>query len=158
MIMKTATSFAFAAACVLTVSALPAHAQYASPTVVTNGPQTDPGDVSPSWSARQNVIESQRYERLLHTSPGFRQARMRKSAGHNRSAIACRLSASFNQGEPNVGSSTPPPSYSSESGRRPSREAEAADASGLRPAPLKGSQHFNSCRRGDDDNRGTPDE
>jgi hypothetical protein len=81
MIMKTATSLALAAACVMTVSTLPAHAQYASPTVVTNGPQSDRGDVSPAWSARQNVIESQRYERLLQTSPGFRQARMRKECG-----------------------------------------------------------------------------
>ena len=81
MIMKTATSLALAAACVLTVSTLSAHAQYATPTVVTNGPQTDAGDVSPSWSARQNVIESQRYERLLQTSPGFRQARIRKECG-----------------------------------------------------------------------------
>jgi hypothetical protein len=48
MIIKT-TSLAFAAACLMTVSAMPgAHAQMAmGPQVVTNGPQTDPGDVSP---------------------------------------------------------------------------------------------------------------
>ena len=92
MIIKTATSLALAAACVLTVSTLPAHAQYANPTVVTNGPQTDAGDVSPSWSARQNVIESQRYERLLQTSPGFRQAAdAERVRTDHRSAIACRL-------------------------------------------------------------------
>ena len=118
MIMKTATSLALAAACMLTVSTLPAHAQYANPTVVTNGPQTDAGDVSPSWSARQNVIESQRYERLLQTSPGFRQARMRKECGPiTDPQLRADCIASFNQGESNVGSSTPPPSYSSESGR-----------------------------------------
>ena len=46
MIIKT-TSLAFAAACLMTVSAMPgAHAQMAmAPQVVTNGPQTDPGDV-----------------------------------------------------------------------------------------------------------------
>ena len=76
MIIKT-TSLAFAAACLMTASAIPgAHAQMAmGPTVVTNGPQTDQGDVSPSWSARQNVIDSQRYDRLLQTSRGFREAR-----------------------------------------------------------------------------------
>jgi len=118
MILKTATSIALAAACVLTISALPAHAQYASPTVVTNGPQTDAGDVSPSWSARQNVIESQRYERLLQTSPGFRQARMRRECGPiTDPQLHADCLASFGQGEPNVGSSTPPQGYSSESGR-----------------------------------------
>src|SRR6516225_332202 len=82
MIIKT-TSLAFAAACLITVSAMPAaHAQPAGgPQLVTNGPQTDPGDVSPSWSARQNVIDSQRYDRLLQTSRGFREARMRKECG-----------------------------------------------------------------------------
>jgi hypothetical protein len=118
MIMKTATSFALAAACLLSVSTLPAHAQYAGTTVVTNGPQTDPGDVSPSWSARQNVIESQRYERLLQTNPGFRQARMQKECRPiTDPQLHADCLASFNQGEPNVGSSTPPRSYRSESGR-----------------------------------------
>jgi len=118
MIMKTAASLALAAACVLTVSTLPAHAQYASPTVVTNGPQTNAGDVSPSWSARQNVIESQRYERLLQTDPAFRQARMRKECGPiNDPRLHADCIASFGQSEPNVGSSAPAPSYSSESGR-----------------------------------------
>jgi hypothetical protein len=82
MIIKT-TSLAVAAACLMTVSALPpAHAQVAAGTeLVTNGPQTDPGDVSPSWSARQNVVDSQRYDRLLQTSRGFREARMREECG-----------------------------------------------------------------------------
>ena len=72
MIIKP-MSLAFAVACLMMVSALPtANAQMAGGTeLVTNGPQTDPGDVSPSWSARQNVIDSQRYDRLLQTSRGF---------------------------------------------------------------------------------------
>jgi hypothetical protein len=37
---------------------------------VTNGPQTNPGDMTPSWSARRNVIESQHYDRLLETNRG----------------------------------------------------------------------------------------
>ncbi len=82
MIIKT-TSLAFAAACVIAVSAVPAaHAQTVAGTeLVTNGPQTDPGDMSSSWSARQNVVDSQRYDRLLQTSRGFREARMREECG-----------------------------------------------------------------------------
>ena len=111
-------SFVLPAAVVLAVSALPASAQYASPDVVTNGPQTNPGDMSPSWSARRNVIESQHYDRLLETSPGFRQARMRKECGPiTDPQLRADCIASFNQGESNVGSSMPPGTYNSESGR-----------------------------------------
>jgi hypothetical protein len=119
MIIKT-TSLAFAAACLMTVSAMPAaHAQYAGPPqVVTNGPQTNQGDVSPNWSARRNVIESQHYDRLLETNPGFRQARMRKECGPiNDPQLHADCLASFNQDEPYVGSSTPPRSYKSGYGR-----------------------------------------
>jgi len=49
--------------------------------LITNGPQTNPGDVSPSWSAQRNVVESEQYERLLKGNPAFRQARMRKECG-----------------------------------------------------------------------------
>jgi hypothetical protein len=118
MSIKT-TSLVFAAACLMTVSALPvAHAQMAGgPQLVTNGPQTDPGDVSTSWSARQNVIDSQRYDRLLQTSRGFREARMRKECGPiTDPQLRADCLASFNQDEP-YGSSTPPSSYPSESGR-----------------------------------------
>ena len=114
------TSLAFAAMCLATVSAMPAaHAQAAGGTqVITNGPQTDAGDVSPSWSARQNVIESQHYDRLLQTSPGFRQARMRKECGPiTDPQLHADCLASFNQDEPYVGSSTPPRSYPSGNGR-----------------------------------------
>jgi len=117
MIIKT-TTLAFAAACLITASAMPAaHAQTAGTQVITNGPQTDPGDVSPSWSARQNVIESQRYDRLLQTSRGFREARMRKECGPiTDPQLHANCLASFNQDEP-YGSSTPPQSYPSGYGR-----------------------------------------
>lgn len=49
--------------------------------VITNGPQVSPGDTSLSGSARQNVIESKQYERLLQTNRAFREARMRKECG-----------------------------------------------------------------------------
>ena len=116
MIIKT-TCLAFAAACLMTVSAMPgAHAQMAmGPQVVTNGPQTDAGDVSSSWSARQNVIDSERYDRLLQTSRGFRDARMRKECGPiTDPQLHADCLASFNQ---NVGSSTGPGTYPSGSGR-----------------------------------------
>ena len=53
----------------------------AGPQVITNGPQTSPGDVSPSWSPQRNVAESEQYDRLLKENPAFRQARMRKGCG-----------------------------------------------------------------------------
>jgi len=49
--------------------------------VITNGPQTNSGDVSPSWSPQRNVVESDQYDRLLKGNPAFRQARMRKECG-----------------------------------------------------------------------------
>ena len=104
MITKT-TSLAIAAVCMITVSAMPAaQAQTAREQVasggqvVTNGPQIDPGDVSPYWSPQQNVLQSQRYERLLQTSPAFRQARMRKECGPiSDPQLRADCLASFNQ-------------------------------------------------------------
>ena len=59
----------------------PASAGTAGKQLITNGPQTNPGDVSPSWSAQRNVVESETYERLLKGNQAFRQARMRKECG-----------------------------------------------------------------------------
>jgi hypothetical protein len=123
MLLKTATSFAFATACLTAVATLPAHAQMAAPAapdteVVTNGPQTNPGDMTPSWSARRNVIESQHYDRLLETNRGFRQARMRKECGPiTDPELRQQCLASFHQDEPYMGSSTPRRQSHSESGR-----------------------------------------
>jgi hypothetical protein len=41
-------------------------------------PKVDPGDNPGNWSAKRNVVESDRYEQLLHTNPAFRAARIRK--------------------------------------------------------------------------------
>lgn len=118
MLLKTATGLAFATVCLTAVAALPAHAQMTGPgapgtEVVTNGPQTSPGDASTSWSARRNVVESQHYDRLLETNRGFRQARMRKECGPITDPdLRQQCLASFHQDEPYMGSSTP---------RRPSR-------------------------------------
>ena len=52
--------------------------QYVPPSagtqMITNGPQTNPGDVSPSWSPQRNVAESEQYDRLLKgTRPSARR-------------------------------------------------------------------------------------
>ena len=105
MLSKTTTTLAFAAAC-LTLAAVPAaQAQYYSETT-TIQPQIELGD----WSARRNVIASQRYDRLLQTNMGFRQARMRRECGPiNDPQLRSQCLASFQQFEPTMtGSSIPP--------------------------------------------------
>jgi hypothetical protein len=113
MIKKTVTTIAFAAGCVLALGAMPsAHAQIYQNELVTNGPQASRGDFG-DWSARHNVIESQHYDRLLQTSSGFRQARMRKECGPiSDPQLHEQCMASFDQFEPAmVGSSMPPRRY-----------------------------------------------
>ena len=120
MLLKTATGLAFATVCLTAVAALPAHAQMASPSgppteVVTNGPQGSP---PPDWSARQNVVESHRYDRLLETNRGFRQARMRKECGPiTDPQLREQCLASFRQDEPYAGSSTSRRASRSDMGR-----------------------------------------
>ena len=161
MLLKTATSLAFATACLTAIASTPGHAQtigagsapgaYApqayqgnqtyqgnmapggyqgnmssqgmsapgtgmgSTEVVTNGPQGSP---PPDWSARQNVIESHRYDRLLETNRGFREARMRKECGPiTDPQLHQQCLASFGQDEPYMGSSTSHRAYRSNAGR-----------------------------------------
>jgi ABC-type transport system substrate-binding protein len=47
----------------------------------SNAPQVEPGDNPANWSVRQNVVDSDRYERLIQTNPAFRDARIRKECG-----------------------------------------------------------------------------
>jgi len=63
MNFKTRTSLAFFAACLTAFAALPANA------------------ATSSAAGRQNVIQSERYDRLLETNGSFRQARMRRECG-----------------------------------------------------------------------------
>jgi hypothetical protein len=114
MLFKTATSLAFATACLAALATTPAAAQMAGATgpgetqVLTNGPQANAGDASPSRSARRNVAESQRYDKLLESNRGFRQARMRKECGPiSDPQLRQQCLASFNQDEPVTGSSAP---------------------------------------------------
>jgi hypothetical protein len=60
MIIKTAMSLACAAACLATIATTPAaNAEVARRSVVVKHPPiVNPGDVSASLSARQNMIES----------------------------------------------------------------------------------------------------
>jgi len=113
MLLKSATSLAFATAALATVAATPAGAQMAAQPypggtqTVTNGPQADAGDTSPSWSARQNVAQSRQYDRLLETNRGFREARMKKECGPiTDPQLRQSCLASFHQYEPFSGSST----------------------------------------------------
>ena len=117
MVINTATSLAMAAVCFAAIATVPAsHAATQRHTVtVKHAPITSPGDVSESWSAHQNVIESKQYEQLLRTNPAFRQARMKRECGSitdpqlHQSCIA-----SFDR---YVGSSKPPRHYHSGAGR-----------------------------------------
>ena len=90
---------------------------------VTNGPQTNPGDVSSSWSAQRNVAASERYDRLLETNRGFRQARIRKECGPiTDPQLRQQCLDSFAQYEPSgsatgYGSSTTTPGDQSNYGR-----------------------------------------
>jgi hypothetical protein len=44
-------------------------------------PKADPGDDPANWSARQNIADSDRYERLLRTNPRFRAQRIQRECG-----------------------------------------------------------------------------
>jgi hypothetical protein len=83
MAIDTAMSLAMAAVCLVAIATVPArHAAAQGQTVtVKHAPVTSPGDVSGSWSAQQNMIESKQYEQLLRTNPAFRKARMQKECG-----------------------------------------------------------------------------
>jgi hypothetical protein len=144
MLSKTVASLAFATACLTALATMPAQAQMAGPggapppaysgpqtyqrggmpaastemggtDVITNGPQGTP---PANWSARRNVIESHRYDRMLESSRAFREARMRKECGPiTDQQLHQQCLASFHQDEPYVGSSSPRRPARSEYGR-----------------------------------------
>ena len=63
MSFKSGTSLVLLAACLTALTALPANA------------------ATSSAAARQNVIQSERYDRLLEANGRFRQARIRRECG-----------------------------------------------------------------------------
>ncbi len=87
--LKSKLAGALAASAIAALVGTAAQAQMMAPMqpppdrvdVYSNTPQADPGDNPANWSARKNVVESQRYEQLTKTSPGFRAARIRKECG-----------------------------------------------------------------------------
>ena len=79
-----AASLAFAAAFLTVIATTPiarAERSTSGVVVITNGPQTDPGDGSRSWSAPQNIRDGQRYEALVHSNNSFRAHRIRQECG-----------------------------------------------------------------------------
>jgi len=83
MILQNSIGLAFAGACLTAIVTMPAHAD----------------------TARQNVIQSERYDRLLETNRAFRQARMRKECGPiTDPQLHEQCLASFSQDEPMVAS------------------------------------------------------
>ena len=117
MVINTATTVAMAVVCLAAMATIPAsHAATQRHTVtVKHAPIVSPGDVSESWSPRQNVIESKQYDHLLRTNPGFRQARMRKECGPiTDPQLRESCLASF---ERYVGSSKAPRHYRTSAGR-----------------------------------------
>jgi hypothetical protein len=84
----------------------------------SNAPQANQSGAAQSASARRNVIESRQYDREVETNRAFRQARMRKECGPiTDPELRQSCLASFNQEEPQMGSSTSNRSHGSGSGR-----------------------------------------
>jgi hypothetical protein len=115
---KTMAGLALVAGCVLGWGAMPAHAQPSpayppvqagAPQLETNGPQASRGDYG-DWSAREDVVLSRRYDRLLETSLAFRRVRERRECGPiTLPDLRAQCLASFRQYEPvMVGSSAIP--------------------------------------------------
>jgi len=91
MLNKRVASLVAASAVVALAVAMPVRAQMTVPMQpgpdrlevysYSDDPKVEPGDSSANWSARQNVIDSHRYDQLTRTNPAFRQARIRKECG-----------------------------------------------------------------------------
>jgi hypothetical protein len=82
MMRKTLTSLAIAAGCLTMAAGIPAvQAMQPGDQVITNGPQSSGVEDSGTWSARANVIQSERYQRLVNDDAAFRRARMIKECG-----------------------------------------------------------------------------
>jgi hypothetical protein len=98
---KIMTSLAFSVVLLTAVATIPAaRAQMGTSgtVVVTNGPQTNPGDRSGYWSAQQNVQDSARYEAVVHANGGFRANRISKECGPiNDPQLHANCVASFSQ-------------------------------------------------------------
>ena len=87
MLSKTLTGLLAAGAVVAAVVAMSAaRAQMMPPPperveMYSDMPKAEPGDDPANWSARRNVVESERYDQLTRTSPAFRAQRIRRECG-----------------------------------------------------------------------------
>jgi hypothetical protein len=81
IVTSVAFSAAFLMAAIATMPAARAQMGTGGAVLVTNGPQTNPGDRSGSWSAQQNVRDSERYETVVHANGSFRANRISKECG-----------------------------------------------------------------------------
>ena len=103
MARRTLTSLTLAAGCAIALAIPAAQAQMTDTQVLTNTPRMNAGDRA-DWMAARNNAESAQYDRLVETSPGFRQARMRKECGPITDAqLHQNCVASFAQDEPRSG-------------------------------------------------------
>jgi hypothetical protein len=79
MMRKTLTSLAIAAGCLTMAAGIPAvRAMQPGDQVITNGPQSSGVEESGTWSARANVVQSERYQGLVDNNAAYRRARMTK--------------------------------------------------------------------------------
>jgi hypothetical protein len=81
---KIIASLAFAAACLTVIATTPAARAQVDPSrpeLITNGPQTNPGDRLGARSAAQNVRDSHNYEAAVHANSNFRAVREQKECG-----------------------------------------------------------------------------
>jgi hypothetical protein len=116
MIIKTATCFALAAAC-LAIAPVALAQTEGETVVVTPPPRVDPGDVN--WNPQRNLMEAQQYDRLLETNPSFRKARIRKECGPiTDPRLRADCIASFDQFEPLVASASSPQRFAASTRRR----------------------------------------
>jgi hypothetical protein len=106
MTRRTLTSLTLAAGCAIALAIPAVQAQTMDTHVMTNAPRVNAGDRA-DWLAARNNAESAHYDRLLQTSPAFRQARIRKECGPITDAqLRQNCLASFAQYEPRGGSPT----------------------------------------------------
>jgi hypothetical protein len=81
---KIIASLAFATVClaaIATASTARAQMNANGAELITNGPQTNPGDRSGTRSAAQNVRDSGRYDALVGSNPNYRAVREQKECG-----------------------------------------------------------------------------
>jgi hypothetical protein len=81
---KILTGLAFATMCLAAIAAAPPARAQVDPKgaqLITNGPQTNPGDRSDGRAAAQNVRDSRNYESAVRANPNFRAAREQKECG-----------------------------------------------------------------------------